>query len=175
MKKSYQTTIEDSVETNFRLAEIIGIVAKQRWLGLIWGLIMFPIIYYLGSHSHTEKLILATLMSLVIIVVHLLTFKGLIRNQYRTVLIKAHGTKDPIPCEYELTDENLIFRKLGQELRFSWQNVEKINITPASIEVLMRPTGLAIIPTRIFDGSEEREEWIRYIENHQKTQHTIRS
>ena len=43
MKKSYQTTIEDSVETNFRLAEIIGIVAKQRWLGLIWGLTPMPL------------------------------------------------------------------------------------------------------------------------------------
>jgi len=62
--------------------------------------------------------------------------------------------------------ESLIFRKLGQELRFSWRNVVSLNQTATAIEVLMKPTGIALIPLRVFDSPEETETWMEFIQKH---------
>jgi hypothetical protein len=58
----------------------------------------------------------------------------------------------------------LIFRQSGHEVRFSWDNVQSINRTADSIELLMAPAGIAIIPKRIFENPAEWREWIKFIE-----------
>lgn len=40
--------------------------------------------------------------------------------------------------------------------------------TADAIKVLMRPTGIALIPKRIFKDADEMQSWIRFIEAHRK-------
>ena len=166
MKKVYKNTIEEAAEANVRLAELAGLVTRQKWLGLC----LVPFVFVIGCliipYDMKVRLLVAGFISVVFFVGHLLTVKDQIRRNARRVLAKAQGTADPMPCEYELTDEHLIFRKLGQELRFSWPSVVSVSRTATGIEVLMQPTGIAIIPARIFDRPEELQEWIRFIQEH---------
>lgn len=103
---------------------------------------------------------------MVFALVYLLTYKDVIRKRIRKRLIQALGTDKPIPSEYEIDEGGLVFRQLGQELRFSWANVKDSNITNESIEVIMQPAGIAIIPKKIFADASEAKEWIEFIEKH---------
>ena len=149
MKKAFDSTIDEAVTTQYKLACIVGIVRKQRWMGLIW-VPPFFLIFYLILHGTTaSRLVLAAVLSLGLVIVHLLTVVPLIKHNIRKNLVKARGTADPVPAEYELADDALIFRRSGHELRFAWQTIVRFEDSPATLDVYTQPTGLAMIPKRI--------------------------
>ena len=117
------------------------------------------------EESLAERALVAILLSIVCTPIHLLTYKGRFRKSIRKALIKARGTDKPVSSECEIDEKGLAFRSLGQELSFSWKNVQALNQTNDSIEVIMKPTGIFIIPKRIFGEPAELQEWINYIED----------
>lgn len=169
MKKEYESRIEEAVHSGFRIAELAGIVSKQKWLGLLGSPVLFFVAYAIMPTSRIEKLIYASLIALMYIPVYLLTYKRQIRKQLRKTMVKALGTDKPIPCEYELDEAGLVFRKMGEELRFSWANAREVIDTDDSVEVIMEPTGIAVIPKRIFDEPAELQEWVKFIRDHMGT------
>lgn len=164
MKKAYDSTIDEAVAAGYRIARHCGAIRKQRWMGLFFLPVAFLLFYLLPPYSTDVKLIMATLMTLVVAAAHLLSIGPLVRHNIRKTLVKAFGTADPIPAEYELTDDALVFRKLGQELRLSWQSVVRVDDSPQSLDVYTEPTGLAMIPKRIFTDDDELNEWREFIE-----------
>ena len=168
MKKEYNATLDEVVHANFRLTELAGTVSKQKWFGFVWLPIIFLVIYCIIPRNQIESLILACIASLVYIPVHLLTYKNQIRKQLRKAMIKALGTDQPTPCEYELTQEGFLFSTMGQELRCSWRNVTQLVETADSLEIIMKPTGIAIIPKRIFSDPSELQQWMMFIDQHKE-------
>ena len=170
MKKAYKNTIEEATECHFRLCDLSGVVKQQKWMGLIWVPFIFGTVYGLlsgsSSYTPTSRLIFAGATGIFVLVVHFLTYKKQIYENARKIIIKTQDTAEPIECEYELTDEHLIFRKQGQEIRFGWQMVKEVNVTPTSIEVIVHPMGIAIIPKRIFDP-DEKDQWLKFIRERQ--------
>ncbi len=55
---------------------------------------------------------------------------------------------------------------MGEELRFSWANAREVIDTDDSVEVIMEPTGIAVIPKRIFDEPAELQKWVEFIRDH---------
>jgi hypothetical protein len=165
MKKEYQSTIEDAVEARFRLAELNGTVQKLKWIGPI-AFLAILIYLFLLLDNLVAKLIISGAAAVLLIPYHLSTYKKDYRKRIRKTLVKALETDQPVPSEFEIDESGLVWRKLGVEIRFSWANVQKINHTDDSIEVIMKPIGLAIIPKRIFEETEELQEWIKFIEVH---------
>lgn len=166
MRKEYKCTMEESVVANMRLAELTGVVRRQTWLGLWFVPITFVIFFLMVRHGLQAKLMTSGFMSVAVLVVHILTVKDQMRRNIRRVLVRALGTSDPVPCEFEVTEENLIFRRSGLEVRLSWKSVVAVSRTDNAIEVVTKPTALARIPLRIFDNSAESQAWMEFIQEH---------
>lgn len=173
MKKIYESTIDEAVYSHFRLAGLTGTVSQYKWYGLIWAPVLFIVMYSILPSSQLLRVASASLIALVFILLHLATYKIGLRKRIRKVLVKTLGTDQPVPSEYEIDENGLVFRKMGQELKFSWTSVTVLIDTVDSIEVIMEPTGIAIIPKRIFTEPAELQEWIAFIEDHKKTDKAI--
>ncbi len=165
MKIAYQSTIEEATETAFRMAERVG--GLRRWMcsGLVWAPFIFIILFLLRDEL-VAKLVLGGISTVLFVVYGLLNYKNELRKRIRKTLIRALGTDKPLLSEYELDDNGLIFRKLGQELRFAWDNIASIKESETSIEVIMAPSGIAMIPTRIFSSPEQQRIWMSFIQEH---------
>lgn len=166
MKKTYESTIDEAVNASFRIAEMAGTVQKQLWYGFIWILIIPPLVYLLFNRPYYPRLAMPLVFAVVLTAVHLLTYRDQMRKRIRKFLVKALGADQPVRSEYEINEDGLAFRKMGQEVRFSWSNVTDIIKTTHSIEVHMKPLGIAILPKRIFESDQELQDWLSFIENH---------
>jgi len=91
------------------------------------------------------------------------------KRQIRKRLIGMFGTDQPVPSQYSLTPQGIIFNQLGQEIRFDWGNVKEFSFGESAFELIMEPVAVALIPGRIFSGSEEAQQWIDYIKGHVHT------
>lgn len=166
MKKTYESTIDEAVGAYFRIAEMAGAVRKQLWYGFFWVLIIPPVVYAMFEQPYYPRLAMPIVFAVVLTGVHLLTYRDQFRKHIRKSLVKTLGTDQPTPSEYEIDEDGLVFRKMGQEIRFSWGNVTEVIKTTDSIEVHMRPSGIAILPKRIFESGQELQDWLTFIENH---------
>ncbi|NQT18785.1 MAG: YcxB family protein [Planctomycetes bacterium] len=166
MKKSYESTIDEATQARFRLAEVAGALSRQKGHAFFWVLPVFAYFYQIDpSASLGKRLTITALMSAGLIVLHLLIYKELVRRGIRKALAKALGSDQSIPSEYELDDDGLAFRQLGNEVRFSWANVVEVNDRKNAVEIVVKPTAIAIIPKRIFDGADDLQKWIKFIED----------
>lgn len=166
MKKEYQSTIEDAVEAQFRLAELLGTVRKLKWIGLIVAPGVAILLCFFLLDNLAAKLIIGGSAAGLFIPYHISNYKKNYRKRIRKVLIKTLGTDQPIPSEYEMNETGLIFRQLGQEMKFSWGNAQEVIQTDNSIEILMKPIGVTIIHNRIFSEPAEWQAWVTYIYEH---------
>jgi len=163
MKIAYESTIEEATDATFHMAELCGSVRKQMWVGLTMAPFVFILIFILIDEP-VARFLLGGMSTALFVVYHLLNYRNQFHKRIRKILIKALGTDKPLPSEYELDDNQLIFRKVGQELRFSWDNVATLNEAEDVIEVIMVPMGIARIPKRIFSSAEELRTWMLFIQ-----------
>ncbi|MEJ2701401.1 MAG: YcxB family protein [Sedimentisphaerales bacterium] len=163
MKKEYESSMEEAVEVQYRIAEFLGTVRKLKWIGLLAIPVSF-LTSFLLLDNLAQRLVCGAVASGLYILYHLSTYRQRYRKRIRKILVKMLGTDHAIPSEYEINESGLIFRRLGHEVRFSWDNVQSINRTEDSIELLMSPAAIAIIPKRIFENPAEWQEWIEFIE-----------
>ncbi len=173
MKKNYDSTIDEAVYAHFRLAGLAGTISQYKWYGLVWTPVIFIAMYSILPSTQLVRVVSASLISLAFVLLHLSTYKIGLRKRIRKMLVKAMGTDKPVPCEYEMDEDGLVFRKMGQEMKFSWTRVTVLIDTVDSIEVIMDPTAIAIIPKRIFTEPAELQEWIAFIEDHKNRDKAI--
>jgi len=164
MKKQYLSTIEEAVEAEFEIATLLGIVQKTKWIGIVFSPISFVVLFFFLDNL-AAKLIVGGSAAILHAVYHLSAYKENFRKRLRKIIAKARGSDKPVASEYEIDESGLAFRQQGQEIKFSWDNVQSVICTDNMIKVLMEPIGIAIIPKRIFENTEESDGWVAYIEN----------
>jgi hypothetical protein len=128
--------------------------------------VMAAALYGLLPGSLVERTMVAGLACIIFVPVHVLTFERSYRRRLRKALVKAMGTDQPIPTEYEIDEAGLVFRKQGQEVRFSWGNVRELRDTGEWLELVMEPKGVALIPKRAFGSPGEQWQWVSHLEEH---------
>ena len=165
MKIAYESTIEEATDATFRMAELIGSLRTQMWSGLVVAPFIFIVLFLLIDEP-VARLVLGVMSTALFVVYWFSDYKNRFRKRIRKMLVKALETDKPLPSEYELDENGLAFRKAGQEVRFAWNNVVAIMETANAFEVIMSPTGIAIIPKRIFSSSDQQRTWIVYIQEH---------
>lgn len=166
MKKQYESTIEEAVHAQYRLAEISGILTTEKRVMIATVIVTSLLGYFLLPVAHLHKVVIITIVFIISIVLVPLTYKRIFQKRVRRILIKALGTEKPVSCEYEMDGKGLVFRKMGQELHFSWSGAKQLIETNDSIELIMEPTAIAIIPKHIFENPEEQQEWVDFIKSH---------
>ena len=165
MKIQYKSTIDEAVDAQMRLLKTSGVAKRWKLQGLFWTPILFFGFYFGIPDEKNVKLIFAFFVSITFIVIYFATYKKSLKKKIRKFLIEQLGTEEPVHSEYEFTEGNLIFRKLGNEIRFKWDKVEKIIENENDIEVRIANGGIAVIPNRIFSEAEQRNEWLNFIKN----------
>jgi len=165
MKKTYHTTIEESIETHFRIAELLGTVRTLKWIGLVVAPII-PISLFFLIDNLAASLIIGVTAAGLFVLHHLSTYKKNVRKRIRKTLVRAMGPDEPVPSEYEMDESGLVYKALGQEIKFSWSNAQDFTCTGDSIEIIMAPIGIAMIPNRIFENTREFDQWMKFIEDH---------
>lgn len=163
MKIQYRSTIDEAVDSQIRLLKTSG-VARQWWIkGFLWVPILFFGFYFGIPDEGSVKIASGCFASIIFIILYLATHRKTIAKRLRKFTIEQLGTKEPVQSEYEFREDVLIFRKLGTEIRFRWENVQKVIENDKDVELRIAEGGIAVIPYRIFKNSEQKEKWIEFI------------
>jgi hypothetical protein len=142
-----------------------GAVRKQRLAG--WVFLPVALLLFCAAFAKKDDgLLLAGVMATVVTAVILIFAGPLTRSSIRKNVVKVLGTADPVEAECELADDALVFRKMGHELRLSWKTVVRIEDSATTLDIFTQPMGLAMIPKRIFAGTDEINEWVEFIKQH---------
>ena len=162
MKIQYNSTIDEAIEEQWRLLKLSRTARKMKWERL-WAVpIVFFVLYLVIPDEISVKLIFAATFSVIFAVLDLSTYKKNVRRRIRKLIIENLGTDKPVPSEYEFDERGLIFRRLGTEIKFQWSTVTKINEDNKDIEFIIGNRNIAIIPKRIFDNEQQKNEWLTY-------------
>ena len=162
MKIKYESTIDEAVVTQLRLIELSKTLRKIKWEGLFFIPIIFIAVYFIISGKMVEKLTCAVFASIIFIPIYIALYKLTIKKRIRKLLIESFGTDKPVPSEYEFVEDGLIFRKLGVDIKFEWNKVTEINEDEKMLEFIIGKKGLALIPKRIFENEQQKNEWLNY-------------
>ncbi|MCK5842293.1 MAG: hypothetical protein KAH31_09010 [Candidatus Sabulitectum sp.] len=161
----FNSTIDEAVDAIFRLTELSGYVRKYKWFGLAITPV-FVILLFLIFNQSFLRYVSGGILLVTWVPFFLLSYRKLMKREMRKRLIRMFGTDQPVSCQYSLITQGIIFMQLGQEIRFNWGNVRKFSCSESVLELIMEPVAVALIPRRIFSGSEEAQKWIDYIEDH---------
>ncbi|MBA4388555.1 MAG: hypothetical protein C0404_11275 [Verrucomicrobia bacterium] len=163
-KQSYEATIEEAVQTSFRLAEIDGSIRKRVSIRIALIAALSLTSCMLPSHI-LAGIVMGSVLAIVLVGLLLSSHKQDARKRLRRELVKQLGTDQPIISEFELNEEGIAFRQRGIEARFNWESVREITESPDSIELIMHPAAVLIVPKRIL-GKDEPAEWLDFICRH---------
>jgi hypothetical protein len=162
MKIQCESTIDEAVDAQIRLLKTSKVFKKFRLYEFIWVPILFIGFYFGIPDERNIKLIFAFIASISFIIIHLATHKKTLKKRIQKLIVEQLGTDKPVQCEYEFSQDALIFRKLGTEIRFNWDSVKEIIENEEDIEFRIDKGGIAIIPNRIFISAHQKEEWLKF-------------
>jgi len=152
MKIKYESTIEEAIEAHLRLMALSKTLRKMKWEGLLFVPIIFIAVYFIFPGKVVFKISYAILTSAIFIPLYLSSYKRTIKKRIRKLLIESLGTDKPVPAEFEFTDDGLIFRRLGAEVKFRWNTPWEINEDEKILEFIFENKSIAVIPKRIFEN-----------------------
>ena len=162
MKIQYKSTIDEAVDTQIRLLNTSDVAKSWKLKGFIWAPILFFGFYFGIPDEQNIKLIFASIVSIVFIIIYIPIYKNTVKKRIRKLIVEQLGTDKPVQCEYEFSEESIIFRRIGTEIRFKWDNVQKIIENDKDIEFRISNGGIAVIPNRIFSSAEQKVEWLNF-------------
>lgn len=171
MKIAYETTIDEATDIAIRMARLTGNLSMRShmWIGLAMAPVIVVALVFL-IQDPLAKWFLGGTTTILYILYWLSNYRSIalkqFRKQIRKALVKALGTDKPMPCEYEMDDTGLAYRKAGQEIRFEWSHVAAIKENEGDIEITMVPAGIAVIPKRIFETPDQQKDWVSFIREH---------
>lgn len=162
MKIQYLSSIDEEIAAQIRLLGTLRTAKKRRLDGLILAPLLFIGLYLSIPDKQSVKLVFASLVSMIFAIIYFGSYKIMIKKRAKKLIIEQLGSDKPVPIEYELNEEGLIFRRMGTEIQFDWNIVKGINETAKDIEFIIDKGGMAIIPNRIFSDVNQKEEWLKF-------------
>jgi hypothetical protein len=162
MKIAYESTIEEGTRVSLRHLELSGYLRRRKWRPLVFVPVYSGLFFLLIHPPLTERIISASLFAVVYVVFHLSSYKKRLEKRIRRVLVRERGTSEPVPSEYEINDNAIVFRALGREICLSWSSVKEMRETEEAVEFIAVPTAIWSIPKRIFRDQTELNEWLGY-------------
>jgi hypothetical protein len=166
MRIQYESTIEEAVESSFRLADMAGMVRKGMWRAALNGPLFVLGFICLLPLDYWHRVAAGAVAAMILIPYHLFTYERRLRKGIRQTVVKERPRDWPIPSEYEMDEEGITFRREGMTLAFTWACVTQFNETRDAIEIVTRPRGLMRIPRRIFANTPEELEWAAFLREH---------
>ena len=165
---AYDASIDDAVETAWRLANRTAAFQKQvRQYVLVvsvgLGLVLSATWAYFGSARTVSQLALALLAGVLAGVLFGPLFRRELAKQFlkqhRKVVSEQFGHKPTIPSELELRTDALWVRQAGMEMLFPWSGCTGVRDNPNDIEIGFLP-GICVVRNRHFASPVERHTFL---------------
>jgi hypothetical protein len=164
---AYDATIEDAVDTSWRLANRTRAFRRQFKInvvcaGIAAGIVLFGAWMYIVGTSPVNIMlggVVAILFGMVFSAVFLRIFETEIRKQHRKVVAEQFGGKPFLRSELELRPDAVWVRQAGMEMLFPWSVCTAIHNNPGDIEMNFTP-GICVVYNRHFPSPAEREAFI---------------
>jgi hypothetical protein len=160
----YKSTLEDAINTNEKLFMSLNVTKRNKLIGLIGAPIFFILVYSLeDDKAFWIRIFFAFFIALTYIVLYFMFYRKSYRHNIKTYIVESRGTEEAIDAEYELTQEQLIYREGGQCIGFDWNTVVDLQNNGESIEIRFKNKGIAILRNKIFKNNEQKKEWENFI------------
>lgn len=163
MHIEYRSTEDELIEMYFRLAKLTGRLKQDYSAVIVIAILFAAVLFWMFRSilltSYTPTVFILVVSLLMFLKMHS-DFHSNFRKRIRKRLKKLNIAPESALSHYEITPDVLSFSRDGQEIRFNWETVQTISIDDSYIEVIMEPKGIALLPLRIFDTEELKDEWI---------------
>ncbi|MEZ0216882.1 MAG: YcxB family protein [Rariglobus sp.] len=166
MKLSYDSTLDDVVETATRSFLRSAAYKTNRWRGAVLCAVVFGVLGFLGFHS-SQNINLPAICAIAAAWgagLYLFGYKTSVRR--RIAKYVATEMKGPWPrtTELEITDGKLINTTGGATTTYSLADLTSVNEDPRFIELSFTTKGLCLIPLRAFDDTDEKNAFLTSME-----------
>jgi hypothetical protein len=157
MRVEFEFTVDDLVDVNLRALDRSKRFRSGQWTNVILsGLLVGLVVFLTLPFSLSGKIASGAVGLAVIVVAHLLFRQRELGRRIRSLYLEKLGAQGPFKCEVELTEEGLITRQRGTEVKYSWAILEEIKETPDSIDFFTRDGGAVVVRDRPFNDSADK-------------------
>jgi hypothetical protein len=162
MRIEYRATIDEAIAAHLRLMALSKTARGIKRMGLMFAPLILVLLYLTLPGEASGRLVFSVIAAAVFVPLYFLFCKLFLRRNTRRLLVESLGTDEPVPSEYEFTEDGLTFRQMGTEIGFRWDNIAQINEREEALEFITRNKGLAMIPKRVFRDEDHIREWLDF-------------
>lgn len=160
----YKSTLEDAINAHEKLFMSLNTTRRNILIGLAGAPIFFALVYFLEEDKEFWiRIIFSFFIAIAYIVLYLMFYKKSYRFNIEKYIIESRGTEEEVDAEYELTQEQLIYREGGQCIGFNWTTVVDVQDNGEGIEIRFKNKAISILWNKIFKNNEQKKEWKNFI------------
>ena len=164
MKLQFKSILEHCVDRQMRqIKSNPQYLSEKVTATILWGSVIYvPLsIMSILLQKHNPYIIFPAII--VYCSYYFLSYDG----KVKTNLINDHkqtcGTLEPVDAEYEITDNSLIFRRDGNEIHSSWNNLIDLHESETDIQLTFKGGIMGIFHYEIFPNIETKENWMQIL------------
>ncbi|HSH94650.1 MAG TPA: hypothetical protein VK968_10940 [Roseimicrobium sp.] len=162
MKLSYDSTLDDVVETATRSFLRSAAYKTNRWRGALLCAMVFGVLGFLGFHSAQN--INLPVVCIVAAVwgagLYLFGYRHGVRRRIAKYVATEMQGPWPRTTELEITGEKLISTTAGATTTYSLADLTSVSEDPCFIELSFTTKGLCLISLRAFDSTDEKTAFL---------------
>lgn len=165
MKLTYDSTLDDVVETAFRLYQRGRTYRANRWLGAAVCTVAFAVLAFLGFHSaqniHLPALILVAAAWGAGI--YLFGYKRSVRRRIQKYVTSEMQGPWPRPTVYEISKDKLTGTTSGVGVTFLLADLTAVTDDTRYLQLTFGSKGICLIPLRAFEDSDHKTFFINWL------------
>ena len=163
MHVQFEFTQEDLIDVSRRSLARSGAVRSWRLRGLLytvafsWGLVF---LFFFLLHEPMKGAIIGLIAAAVSGLLYPGSHRRAVEKRLRQLHREKFGGAGPFLCEVELTPVGVWVRQMNTQVTHEWESVERLEVTPDSVDIITRAGGGVVVRDRAFSSAEEREKFI---------------
>jgi hypothetical protein len=165
MHLSYDSTLDDVVETAFRLYQRGRTYRTNLRLGAVLCAVAFAVLAFLGFHSarniHLPVLIL--IAAAWGAGIYLFGYKRSVRNRIQKYITSEMNGPWPRATVYEITGGKLTSTTSGVGVTFLLGDLTAVTEDTRYLQLTFGLKGLCLIPLRVFDDTSHKTNFINHL------------
>ena len=170
MRLEFDSTVDELVDVNFRLAEHTATFRRQRMWSQVFagGSLTVAMVATPFLRGRFPMSVMIAIVGAAIVLGVLFGFlyghfhNWYVRRHYHRMVKEMLGGVETFRCEFELRPDVLWCKTTTSELSFPWSRLTRVNDTADSVELWFDP-GLAVVRNRAFHRPNDRRDFIEAV------------
>jgi hypothetical protein len=166
----FDSTLDEVVDVNFRLAEHTKAFRRQRMWSqiLVGGCLAAMMVVTVVTRGPIPPIAMVVVVAAAVAIGAFFGYlyrhfhNWYIQRHYRRMVKEMLGGADTVRCEFELRPDVLWCKTPVAETSFPWSRLTQVNDTEDSVEMWFDP-GLAVVRNRAFPGPDDRRDFVEAV------------